>query len=222
MASAAQIHANQQNSQLSTGPRTPEGKLASSRNAIKHGLTGQTIVLPGEDTKAYNGFHDRLFADFAPNGSQEEILVQTLCDVQWQLERIHSIEANLIALAHFEDIPANLAAIEDPDQRNAMITAYGYQKREKELRNLQREQNRLQRALFRALQDLNALQDKRHATAQNSFLSFTGTPEEIGFVSPEPETNVEAASEPFAPLRDECTSAETDVQYRFRHAESVT
>ncbi len=178
MASTAQILANQQNSQLSTGPSTPEGKLTSSLNSLKHGLTGQTVVLPGEDTKAYNAFHARLFADFAPDGSQEELLVQTLCDVQWHLERAHAIEANLIALAHFEEIPANLAAIENADQRNALITAYGYEKREMKLRNLQREQGRLQRALFRALQDLNAAQDSRRALVQTAFIKMTEHPEQ--------------------------------------------
>src|SRR5256885_551006 len=47
-ASAAQIAANRRNSQLSTGPKTDEGKARSRRNALKHGLTGEGVALPDE------------------------------------------------------------------------------------------------------------------------------------------------------------------------------
>ena len=47
--SAAQLTANRQNSQRSTGPKTPEGKARSRENAVKHGLTGAGIALPTED-----------------------------------------------------------------------------------------------------------------------------------------------------------------------------
>jgi hypothetical protein len=43
MATAAQISANQRNAQHSTGPRTPSGKLASSRNAVRHGILASSI-----------------------------------------------------------------------------------------------------------------------------------------------------------------------------------
>ena len=49
MSSTAQAIANIENAQRSTGPRTEAGKAASSHNALKHGLTAQTVLLPGED-----------------------------------------------------------------------------------------------------------------------------------------------------------------------------
>ena len=48
MASPAKILANQLNALKSTGPRTPEGKERSKRNALTHGLTA-TVVIPGEE-----------------------------------------------------------------------------------------------------------------------------------------------------------------------------
>ncbi len=48
-ASEARILANQRNAQRSTGPKTPEGKEQSRRNALKHGLTGAGVVLPERD-----------------------------------------------------------------------------------------------------------------------------------------------------------------------------
>jgi len=40
---------NRANAQNSTGPRTEPGKQRSSLNALGHGLTAQTAVLPSED-----------------------------------------------------------------------------------------------------------------------------------------------------------------------------
>ncbi len=48
MASLRQINANRQNAQKSTGPVTDEGKDASRRNALQHGLTA-VKVLPDDD-----------------------------------------------------------------------------------------------------------------------------------------------------------------------------
>ena len=49
----AQIDSNRANARHSTGPRSPEGKAASSQNASKHNLTGGDAFLPGEDPAAY-------------------------------------------------------------------------------------------------------------------------------------------------------------------------
>jgi len=54
MATVAQIEANRQNAQKSTGPRTDEGKIAASANALTHGFTAAKFaVLPSEDPGAY-------------------------------------------------------------------------------------------------------------------------------------------------------------------------
>jgi hypothetical protein len=62
MATQAQIDANRQNAQLSTGPTTPEGKAASSKNSNKHGLSGKTILVGDEHrdeaARRWNQWHD--------------------------------------------------------------------------------------------------------------------------------------------------------------------
>src|SRR5438105_985712 len=51
--SEAQLNANRDNAQHSTGPCTPEGKAKAALNAGKHFLTGQTVVMPGENLDLY-------------------------------------------------------------------------------------------------------------------------------------------------------------------------
>ena len=46
MPTQAQIRANRENAKKSTGPRTPEGKANSSKNALKHGLLAEDAVIP--------------------------------------------------------------------------------------------------------------------------------------------------------------------------------
>jgi hypothetical protein len=49
MSSLKQIRANQNNGRRSNGPTTPEGRAASSQNALKHGLCSRSVPLPEED-----------------------------------------------------------------------------------------------------------------------------------------------------------------------------
>ena len=101
MSTIAQATANLANAQSSTGPRTEIGKAVSSQNALKHGLTAKTILLPGEDEAAYRKLCEGMFESFAPNGAPEKELVQLLCDTQWRLQRCGRIEAAILS----EDVP---------------------------------------------------------------------------------------------------------------------
>ena len=167
MATSAQILTNRENAQHSTGPRTAEGKRASSLNSTRHGLTSQLVLLPGEDAAPYNAFSVKLLTELAPEGTLEQMLAQTICETQWRIERARKNEANILALPHFEELPAALDAIEDPARRNAMIEAYACTKYEKALRNLHIQEGRLQRGLVKTLADFRSLQQDRDVTQHN-------------------------------------------------------
>ncbi len=102
MSSDAQIHANRVNAQLSTGPKTPEGKSKSSLNAVKTGLTGRTILLPGDDVVAYQQHVQRFFDQYQPIGDTENSVRLWLADTEWRLLRIPSLEMGIYALGRLE------------------------------------------------------------------------------------------------------------------------
>jgi hypothetical protein len=96
---SAQPETNRANSQHSTGPKTEAGKWRSSLNALRHGLTGQIVVMPTEDLACYRS-HVKSFTDeYQPKGATEAQLVQQLADTSWRLNRAASLEANLYTLA---------------------------------------------------------------------------------------------------------------------------
>jgi hypothetical protein len=71
----------------STGPRTPEGKLASSRNSFKHGLASAQLIIPGEDPAAFDALLTDLLAEHQPANSTEQLLVQEMAQSYWLTQR---------------------------------------------------------------------------------------------------------------------------------------
>ena len=92
---AAQIDANRRNAQKSTGPRTPEGRAASSRNRLVHGLRANKHIVLDEDPEEFlillKDLHDR----FRPVGDGEEELVLRIASGQWRLHRTLPMEAGI-------------------------------------------------------------------------------------------------------------------------------
>ena len=56
MTSFRQIQANRRNALKSTGPTSEEGKQQSRRNAVRHGLTAETVIGALEDAEDYKTF----------------------------------------------------------------------------------------------------------------------------------------------------------------------
>ena len=90
---------NRANSQHSTGPRTEAGKQRSSLNALRHGLTAASPVLPSEDPAAHADHRRRFFDEYKPATPTESQLVQELADTSWRLNRIPLMEADVLARA---------------------------------------------------------------------------------------------------------------------------
>ncbi len=98
-----QIAANQRNGRLSTGPKTPNGKVASKMNALKHGLRSREVILRGrcirENAREFTKLHQYLWDDLQPVGLREEILVEQIITTYWRLRRVLKAESGEIALS---------------------------------------------------------------------------------------------------------------------------
>jgi hypothetical protein len=92
MTSLRQIEANRRNAIKSTGPITPEGKERSSRNAVRHGLTAETVIATLECSEDYELFEAAVISDYNPETAVERQLVLRLASVLWRLRRATSIE----------------------------------------------------------------------------------------------------------------------------------
>src|SRR5215813_12507627 len=94
MSSLKQLEANRANAQKSTGPRTTEGKAASSRNALKHGLYAEQILLPFESQEEFEehaaGFRD----EYQPSTPTTHTLVNQLIWSSWLLNRFRILHCN--------------------------------------------------------------------------------------------------------------------------------
>ncbi|MBZ5620669.1 MAG: hypothetical protein LAQ69_18380 [Acidobacteriia bacterium] len=140
MASPVQITANRANAQLSTGPRTLEGKARVSQNALRHGLTARHLVIRPDEQEEFAALQDSLLADLAPQGAVETVTFHDLLHSAWSLHRLRRLEAQC---------PFSL----DSDLSDPRIAAV--------LDRIGRYQSRAQRAYYRALHELRTLQTDR-------------------------------------------------------------
>ncbi len=192
MASAAQLSANIDNAQHSTGPKTESGKLASKLNAFKHGLTSQVVVLPSEDMVVYENFRAAFIEALAPVGPEECQLAQRIADTNWRINRVPAQESNLFALALQEPLPEHLAAIEDSPARTALIETNALITHERQFRNLHLQEQRLHRELRRLTDELLDMQTERLTTE----LQQLRTDRVLTAPVPEPPQSQPSESEP--------------------------
>jgi hypothetical protein len=96
MASPARLTANLENAQHSTGPRTAEGKAASSRNATKHNLCSVSPVLDTEEKLAFDRLLCEAKLDLSPQTHTEHALIEQAAYAEWKLLRIAAWETEII------------------------------------------------------------------------------------------------------------------------------
>jgi hypothetical protein len=98
MSSFRQIEANRHNARKSTGPLTEEGKLKSRCNAVRHGLTAETVIGALEDAEDYKAFEAAVIADYEGESAVERELVLRLASLLWRLRRTTTIETGLFEI----------------------------------------------------------------------------------------------------------------------------
>lgn len=161
---------NRANAQRSTGPRTAAGKASSSRNATKHGLLSSVALLEGEDANALAELREGLLADLGPAGMLEELFAERVVTCAWRLRRAHQVEVSVFACERDNRPRGEMATrlhkeLEQPDEYPlgvAYIHAEG--RAGGTFGKLARYEAGLERALYRALEELRTLQEARKST----------------------------------------------------------
>ena len=100
MTSLRQIESNRRNAQNSTGPKTDDGKARASRNAVRHGLTAETVIKLLEDPDDYRAFEQAVTADYDAETAAERELVLRLASLLWRLRRATAIETGLLQIQY--------------------------------------------------------------------------------------------------------------------------
>ena len=163
MTSQAKSESARANGAKSRGPKTDAGKQRSSQNAIKHGLTAQTLVLPCEDPADYQRLLDSYHQQFRPDGPVENDLVREMVAARWRLNRLELIETQLLAdsIIDVEQRHEDWASDDDQPLTAVQALAKGFQRMSASSAFLYRIQSRLEHAYSRALRALLQLQKLR-------------------------------------------------------------
>ncbi len=172
MASIAQIQANRSNAQKSTGPRTPEGKAAASRNAVKHGLLAEQVVIHGEDPAQFDLYREGMLAELAPEGAVETMLAERAVSLAWRLRRAERLQSAVFATVYRENAndvvlwPKHGLPIEPrPDEEEVILgqvvmTDFA---RAQVLDRLLVHERRIESSLYRTMRELRREQEARTA-----------------------------------------------------------
>src|SRR4051794_36857551 len=128
-ASDRRAAANRLNAQKSTGPRTPEGKRRTALNAVKHGVTARTPLIPSDDPEELVELTTDLLEDLDPQTALERELADRIVGICWRRRRLWRAEEQIIA-RHFGDVGEDgvrervmPAANEDEDEEESSADA---------------------------------------------------------------------------------------------------
>jgi len=152
------------NQNRSTGPTTQAGKDRSRLNALRHGLSGQTVLMPWEDREAYQSHCASFLKTLAPVGDIETQTAQGIADDQWRLNRARAVDTNLFALGHFDYAPETGHSQIDA----ALTSARVFRDNSKVFVNLSLYEQRINRSLEKNFDRLEALQQARRASEQEA------------------------------------------------------
>jgi hypothetical protein len=83
-------------SKRSGGPKTLEGKVASSRNAVKTGSYSSQIALSSEEEADFKAFESEFMNDFEPLGVVESSMAHELAVLAWKKLRLERVEHQLM------------------------------------------------------------------------------------------------------------------------------
>ena len=159
---------NRRNSLRSTGPKTPAGKMAVSRNAVRHGAYSEALTLLLESPEDFQDLKAGLVVTLKPEGPMEDCLVERLASLWWRMDRAKTaanqalwMSAKRTMLDPFRDIlyhggkVGEAIAIEADECR--VERAWDHETQERLLRH----ELTLERSFFKTLHEFERIQARR-------------------------------------------------------------
>ena len=186
--SESRLRANRANAQLSTGPRTPEGKLRSSCNALKHGLTARDLTALGEH---YDSLPETIAAfrlSWQPRTPYESTLVDQLAVLKVRLDRCTRMETGILD----NGIPS-ISAETSPESVNSAI-GDAFSHNTASLTLLSRYETQISRAYDRTFKELQSLQKDRPHPLSQPCLEPSSPNNDFCETNPNPVENKPSAS----------------------------
>jgi hypothetical protein len=158
MATIKQIEANRLNAQKSTGPRSLEGKLRSSQNALKSGIDAESLIILGEDRAALEALTQEYVDRFHSTTPEQRHFVDILIRDDWQLRRLAKVDTQIWERELISPLKYNENAPLGRAYASGSTTFF----------RLQRRIDCAERSYQRALRELQALEEfaQSHTLAQ--------------------------------------------------------
>ena len=72
------------------GPSSPEAKQRVKYNALRHGFTGQVLIMTPEEREKFDAFVKGMMSDRAPVGTHETFLANSIAEEAWRLNQIRA------------------------------------------------------------------------------------------------------------------------------------
>lgn len=166
--SEARSAAARRNGAKSNGPKTPEGKARSSRNALKFGLTSEIAVLPNETKREFKQLHAAFIGRFAPRDVAELALVEQMISLAWRQRRYWKIEDLVLYLQTQEEREWRERGWEDLSENGHYALAFESLGSKGTLHDLVRYENSLRRQFERTLTLLLKFRGAEEKTAKRT------------------------------------------------------
>jgi hypothetical protein len=147
------------------GPNSPEAKQRVRYNALRHGFTGQVLIMTPEEREKFDAFVTGMMTDLAPVGTHETFLANSVAEEAWRLNQIRARCANLSAVGDFDGAGEKYVPMEgqNPAILTAVIESVVARDLSKELALMSLYAQRTQRSCEKYKKELHALQEKRKA-----------------------------------------------------------
>src|SRR6266851_374606 len=177
-ASERQIEANRRNA---AGPHqmTEAGKQSRRSNALRHGLAAKLhVVLTGEDEKFYNEILDSLREEYAPQNTQEEMLVGQIAENYWRLIRARNMESGSFKMGiKIEAQEYGINRVEPDDLLRGANLATALSHHHEIFARIARYETTAERSYYRAIRELDKIQTKRQKMAERPLAETPPAPE---------------------------------------------